>query len=99
MVHHLQANIPGLIEAEGKSSVAEFLFSLTDRFPDNVVFSTSFTIEDQLITDILRRNPLPISIFSLDTGRMFSETYSTWSRTNEKYETFIRAFYPDRDFL
>jgi phosphoadenosine phosphosulfate reductase len=35
----------------------------------------------------------------LDTGRLFAETYSVWSRTNEKYNTHINAFYPDNKSL
>jgi phosphoadenosine phosphosulfate reductase len=42
---------------------------------------------------------LPISIFTLDTGRLFAETYSVWSATNEKYDQRIKAYYPDRTLL
>ncbi len=69
---------------------------LTATFPGRVVFSTSFGIEDQAITHHILSADLPISIFTLDTGRLFAETYSVWSNTNEKYRTRIKAFYPDR---
>ena len=42
---------------------------------------------------------LPVSIFTLDTGRLFAETYSVWSATNEKYGARIQAYYPSRDLL
>ncbi len=31
----------------------------------------------------------------MDTGRLFPETYSVWRSTNEKYNTHIKAYYPD----
>src|SRR5690606_11864892 len=48
---------------------------------------------------IILTEKLPISIFTLDTGRLFEETYYVWSRTNEQYETQIKAYYPDRAVL
>lgn len=68
-------------------------------YPGKVTFSTSFSYEDQVITDIIQTNKLNVSLFTLDTGRLFPETYSTWSRTLEFYQTSIRAYYPDADTL
>lgn len=63
------------------------------------VFSTSFSIEDQLITDFIAREKLPIAIFTLDTGRLPNETYQVWQATLEKYKIHISAFYPDTSEL
>ena len=41
-----------------------------------MAFSTSFGQEDQVLTDFIFRNDYPISIFTLDTGRLFEETYA-----------------------
>lgn len=68
---------------------------LVEVFPGAVTFSTSFSYEDQVVTDYIRKNNFDISVFTLDTGRLFPETYSTWSRTNEKYNLHIKAYYPD----
>jgi len=76
-------------------SIDEFLLGLTRQFPDAVTFSTSFSYEDQVITDKILSNQLSIKIFTLDTGRLFPETYSVWRSTNEKYNTHIKAYYPD----
>jgi phosphoadenosine phosphosulfate reductase len=81
-------------ELSGKE-IAKQLHYLTERFPGEVVFSTSFGLEDQAIAHIVAVNRLPVKIFTLDTGRLFAETYSTWSRTVEKYNLTISAFYPD----
>jgi phosphoadenosine phosphosulfate reductase len=71
------------------------LFELARLYPSDAVLSTSFSFEDQVITHEILNNQLPIGIFTLDTGRMFAETYSVWSSTNEKYQTHIKAYYPD----
>ena len=64
-----------------------------------VTFSTSFSYEDQVITHLIASNKLNINLFTLDTGRLFPETYSVWSATKNKYEIDIAAFYPDHKLL
>jgi phosphoadenosine phosphosulfate reductase len=76
-------------------SIPDAISMLLRNHPDAVTFSTSFSYEDQVITDLINRNQLSVSLFTLDTGRLFPETYSTWSRTLEFYQTSIKAYYPD----
>lgn len=80
-------------------SVEAGLSLLASNFPGKVTFSTSFSFEDQVIAHHILHNRLPISIFTLDTGRLFAETYSVWSSTNERYQTQIKAYYPDHSLL
>jgi phosphoadenosine phosphosulfate reductase len=80
-------------------SIVDSLAALAARFPGQVTFSTSFSGEDQVITHMILSENLPVSIFTLDTGRLFAETYSVWSATNERYRTKITAYYPDRALL
>lgn len=86
--------LPVLTKKIEALSEIEALTYIGNMYPEEVVFSSSFGLEDQVITDIILTNNLPISIFTLDTGRMFRETYSTWSQTNDYYHTKIKAFYP-----
>ncbi len=72
---------------------------LANNFAGKVVFSTSFGIEDQVVTAMIAAEKASIDIFTLDTGRMFAETYSTWSRTIEKYAVKIFAYYPEEKTL
>lgn len=67
---------------------------LADRFPGAVTFSTSFSLEDQVVTHEIASSSLPIRIFTLDTGRLFSETYSVWEQTRSRYNIAISPFYP-----
>lgn len=80
-------------------SLGDALKKLAATFPGQVTFSTSFGPEDQVITDLISKSGAPISLFTLDTGRLFPETYTTWSKTIEQYGITIKAFYPDKKQL
>jgi phosphoadenosine phosphosulfate reductase len=60
-----------------------------------VIFSTSFSIEDQVILDFISKNNLKIEVFAIDTGRLPSATYTVWQESLEKYKAKIIAYYPD----
>ena len=77
----------------------EALSLLTNKFPERIVFSTSFGWEDQVITHMIFTNNLPIRVFTLETGRLFPETYYVWNRTMEMYEKPIYAYYPNNELL
>ncbi|GAB3990553.1 phosphoadenylyl-sulfate reductase [Spirosoma daeguense] len=83
-------------QLSGLSNV-EALRKLADLFPGEIVFSTSLGYEDQVITDLILSNNIPIKIFTLDTGRMFSETYSVWKKTNDRYGVKIETYFPKAD--
>jgi phosphoadenosine phosphosulfate reductase len=83
-------------ELRGKS-IAEKLQFLAENHPGKVVFTTSFGYEDQVITDILFRNNFGVEVVTLDTGRLFEETYKVYRSTLEKYGKPIRAFFPPAD--
>ena len=82
----------------GKSPAAA-LQLLSARVKGNIVFSTSCGLEDQAISHLIFSEKLPIDVFTLDTGRMFTETYSTWRSTLEAYNQPIHAFYPNAEKL
>ncbi|PWG82626.1 phosphoadenylyl-sulfate reductase [Pararcticibacter amylolyticus] len=70
---------------------------LSKEFEGKIVFSTSFSWEDQVIAHMILSQALPVRIFTLDTGRLFGETYYVWSRTNEQYNTHVEAYYPNQE--
>jgi phosphoadenosine phosphosulfate reductase len=91
--------ISELTYQSGGLSIAEVLSLLANKFPGQVTFSTSFSFEDQVVANEILSNQLPISVFTLDTGRLFAETYSVWSSTNGKYQSNIKAYYPNNQLL
>lgn len=76
-------------------SPAAALRLLTERYPGGVLFSSSLGQEDQAITDLICREGLPIRIFTLDTGRLFPETYELYDRTRARYGRQIEVYFPD----
>lgn len=85
-----------LTDLQGKNEV-ESLNLLANLFPNQVAFSTSLGYEDQVITDFILNNNLPIRIFTLDTGRLFEETYKTLQRTNNRYDIKIEVVFPKHE--
>jgi len=92
------------LTADIKQSIAglgpvEALDFLAKAFPGKIIFSTSFGWEDQVITHMIFANRLPIKVFTLETGRLFPETYYVWNRTMEIYGQPIHAYFPNNQLL
>jgi phosphoadenosine phosphosulfate reductase len=90
LTQHIKAQTAGL-------SPVEALKALAAQFPGEIVFSTSFGWEDQVITHMIFANNIPIKVFTLETGRLFPETYYVWNRTLEMYGKEIHAYFPNVD--
>ncbi len=73
----------------------EGLEFIASKFPSGVVFSTSLGQEDQVITDMIFKNQLPIQVFTLDTGRLFYEHYELLANNNSKYKTRTQVYFPE----
>lgn len=69
-------------------------FSLK-QFKGKIAMSTSLGLEDQALTHMLCRVNPTVKIFTLDTGRLFPETYELIDRTNRKYKIKIQIYFPD----
>jgi len=88
-------NEKNLPDIQGKTMV-QVLQMLCDVYPGQIVFTSSFGMEDQAVTHIICSHQLKINISTIDTGRMFEETYKVFSRTRELYGVSIEVFSPDR---
>jgi len=76
-------------------TIAARLGKLADVFPGEIIFTTSFGIEDQVITHEIFNNNINIKVATLDTGRLFPETYDVFSQTILKYGKKIDVYFPD----
>ncbi|MFV0346254.1 MAG: phosphoadenylyl-sulfate reductase [Bacteroidales bacterium] len=89
-------------ELNSKYSVAdritEVLGELVERFGE-LVFTTSFGLEDQVVTDLIMKSEKKkqIKFATLDTGRLFAETYKTMSKTQQQYGISIKTYFPDNE--
>lgn len=87
--------VQSLLAKTANFSIEETLSFLANEYKDKVVFSTSFGQEDQVITALIAKNNLPITVFTLDTGRLFQETYDVFHKTEKKYKVGIKTYFPE----
>ncbi len=80
-------------------SPAERLAAFRGAVAGRMVFTTSLGLEDQILTHWIATQNLDIEIATLDTGRLFSETYTVWAETEERYGIRIKAMIPERPAL
>ncbi|MBN1416585.1 MAG: phosphoadenylyl-sulfate reductase [Bacteroidales bacterium] len=88
-------NIESLNEQFRDADPIHLLDSLCRPHKNRIVFSSSMGAEDQVITDMIVRLDLPVRIFTLDTGRLFPETYELISKTCSHYNIKIDILFPD----
>src|ERR1700674_558870 len=61
----------------------------------NVAFASSLGAEDMVIADAILTSGSPISIFTLDTGRLPRETLELLERMRQRYGRGIEIYEPD----
>ncbi|MBT3382297.1 MAG: phosphoadenylyl-sulfate reductase [Prolixibacteraceae bacterium] len=75
-------------------TIVEKIQVLVENHAGKVIFTTSFGYEDQVISDIIFKNNLDAKVVTLDTGRLFPETYKVFRSTLEKYKKPIKVYFP-----
>jgi phosphoadenosine phosphosulfate reductase len=75
--------------------IEDQLKKLVSLFPEKVIFTTSLGIEDQVITHKLFSNNIDVKVITLDTGRLFPQTYDVFSNTIIKYNKKISVYFPE----
>ena len=58
-------------------------------------FSSSLSVEDLLITDVIAKNNFPIEIFCIDAGRLHQETYNLMQEVKEHYALDFKVYSPE----
>ena len=79
---------------EGQSPEAVIQYFLSE-YTGKIALSSSLGIEDQVLTDMIVKADKSTRIFTLDTGRLFPETYSLIDKTNIKYDIHLEVLFPD----
>jgi len=74
----------------------ELLRFFIDKCNNKIALSSSLSMEDQVLTDMLLKIDRNTKIFALDTGRLFPETYDLIHKTNSRYKIKIQIFFPDK---
>ncbi len=93
----LKAQIEEWNQSLGQKDPEEVLEFFLKHYGNKIAQATSLGAEDQVITDMLMNVSKEARIFTLDTGRLFPETYTLIDETNKKYGVNIDIYFPDKD--
>ncbi len=81
-------------EFEGRAP-QELLRYFLGKYGNRIALASSLGLEDQLLTDMILKIDPSSRIFTIDTGRLFPETYSLIDKTNMKYGVKIEIYFPE----
>lgn len=82
-----------------RATILKRLGALRRRVAGRIVFTTSFGLEDQALTDAIATSGAEVEIVTFDTGRLFGETLELWAATEARYRLTIRSMHPDASAL
>jgi phosphoadenosine phosphosulfate reductase len=88
-------NIDLLNEQWAGLTAKEIIENALTLFGEKITFATSLGAEDQVITYMISKINKSANIITLDTGRVFPETYDLLHRTVNRYGVAIKSYYPD----
>jgi len=76
-------------------TASEIIQNVITNFKNEICFATSLGAEDQVITEMIASTSTNIDIFTLDTGRLFQETYDLYDKTTSRYKINIKILFPN----
>lgn len=92
---NLQEKIRNLNQ-QGKDLGAEDIIRLAVKeFGSRLTFASSLGEEDQVITHMISLIAPQTTIFTLDTGRLFPETYDLLAKIEKRYSRSVEIYFPD----
>ncbi len=91
MKHKIDAFNQQLAQATPVELIAFFL----KEYKGRIALSSSLGLEDQVLTEMVCSIDKNVKIFTLDTGRLFPETYDLIDRTNKKYDIRLQVYFPE----
>ena len=87
--------VVGLQSKYRNKSTLEVLSGFIEEFKGRIALASSMGVEDQLLTDMIVKIDPSVRVFTLDTGRLFYETYDLIEKTMLRYKIDIQVFSPD----
>ncbi|MCF8226537.1 MAG: phosphoadenylyl-sulfate reductase [Bacteroidales bacterium] len=96
LTKELEERIRDWNERFSDSSPEDVIQFFLGEFGKQISLATSMGAEDQVITDMISKADRGARIFTLDTGRLFPETYDLIDQTNKKYNIKIDVYFPDK---
>ena len=75
----------------------EILRYFLETYKGKIGLASSMGAEDQVLTEMIAAIDPSTRIFTLDTGRVFPETYELIEKTNARYKINIEIYFPERE--
>lgn len=82
-------------EQFNKKEPKEVLNYFLNLYKGKIALSSSLGAEDQVLTEMIVNIDSSTRIFTLDTGRLFPETYDLIDKTNKIYGIHLEVLFPD----
>lgn len=77
------------------TTLEDYLEQIASLDGVRIALSSSLSWEDQVLTHAIYSQDLPIRVFTLDTGRLFPETYSVMEATRQRYGKNPEIYFPE----
>jgi phosphoadenosine phosphosulfate reductase len=91
----MKEQIEALNQKYKNATAEELLEFFLREYKGKIALSSSLGTEDQVLTHLVTKIEKSTKIFTLDTGRLFPETYELIHRTNSKYGIKLAIYFPD----
>ncbi|MDQ6951602.1 MAG: phosphoadenylyl-sulfate reductase [Mariprofundales bacterium] len=83
------------VSEEKIAQTVAWLQQAETEFAPQVLFASSFGAEDIVLLDLISKHASKIAVITLDTGRLFAETYALIDRCRDHFKLPIRVLFPD----
>ncbi|KAB2871923.1 MAG: phosphoadenylyl-sulfate reductase [Bacteroidales bacterium] len=78
-------------------SSPEVLAWFLKEYNGKIALASSMGAEDQVLTDMIVKIDPSTKIFTLDTGRLFPETYELIEKTSLRYKINVQVYFPNSE--
>jgi len=89
----ITSDLPKALRERADHSITELRAAVAEY--KNVCYANSLGSESMVLTDLIWEAVPEIEVFSIDTGRLYPETYDLIERLQQRYGRALRMYYPD----
>ena len=87
---------PQAAESDARIALLERALTRIANEHENVALASSLSAEDMVVADAIARLNLPITVFTLDTGRLHQETLALIGEVKARYGLDLEIYRPDK---
>jgi len=87
------SELPPSLRIRAENSISQLHAAVAEY--GNVCYANSLGLESMVLTDLIWEAVPQIEIFSIDTGRLFPETYELIKRLQQRYDRSLKIYYPE----